>query len=190
MRSNSYDEMKDLLKKSKFIFEQSVGNDIRYNPATSIQTKIENGVEDDKEEEDKLKTSPTKKTSSKYQKYKISGGILVIHGDTRADVDNITTDDKTAFQTTMDEFIEEVSDLVDFEPLHIYSNSVEWGGKLIDNNISFIYNIGESGGVYVTSTLSKVDEDYISIITKLEQYYQKFKSKWSNIISNRKKTMV
>ena len=189
MRSNSYDEMKDLLKKSKFIFEQSVGNDIRYNPATSIQTKIENGVEDDKEE-DNLKTSPTKKTSSKYQKYKISGGVLVIHGDTRADVDNITTDDKTAFQTTMDEFIEEVSDLVDFETLHIYSNSVEWGGKLIDNNISFIYNIGESGGVYVTSTLSKVDEDYISIITKLEQYYQKFKSKWSNIISNRKKTMV
>ena len=73
---------------------------------------------------------------------------------------------------------------------NIYSNSVEWGGKLIDNNISFIYNIGESGGVYVTATLSKVDEDYISIITKLEQYYQKFKSKWSNIISNRKKTMV
>jgi len=178
MRSNSYDEMKDLLKKSKLIFEQSMENDIRYNPATSIQTKIQNGVDDDKEEEeDKLKSSPTKKTSSKYQKYKISGGILVIHGDTRADVDNITTDDKTAFQTTMDEFIEEVSDLVDFDELHLYKNSVEWGGKLIDDNITFLYTIGENGGVYISADIVKIDEDFLSIITKLEQYYQKFKSK-------------
>jgi hypothetical protein len=101
---------------------------------------------------------------------------------------NITTDDKSSFQETMDEFVEEVSDLVDFDELHLYKNSVEWGGKLIDDNITFLYTIGENGGVYISADIVKIDEDFLSIITKLEQYYQKFKSKWSKMLAIRKKT--
>jgi hypothetical protein len=130
----------------------------------------------------------TQKSSDRQQKYKISGGIFVLHGDSKAEVDNITTDDKSSFQETMDEFVEEVSDLVDFDELHLYKNSVEWGGKLIDDNITFLYTIGENGGVYISADIVKIDEDFLSIITKLEQYYQKFKSKWSKMLAIRKKT--
>jgi hypothetical protein len=130
----------------------------------------------------------TQKNSDRQQKYKISGGIFVLHGDSKAEVDNITTDDKSSFQETMDEFVEEVSDLVDFDELHLYKNSVEWGGKLIDDNITFLYTIGENGGVYISADIVKIDEDFLSIITKLEQYYQKFKSKWSKMLAIRKKT--
>jgi hypothetical protein len=137
---------------------------------------------DESEEGEKVK-----KSGNIQQKYKISGGIFVIHGDTRADVDNITTDDKTSFQETMDEFVQEVSDLVDFDELHLYKNSVEWGGKLIDDNITYIYTIGENGGVYISADIVKIDDDFLSIITKLEQYYQKFKSKWSKMLAIRKK---
>lgn len=193
MIENSYDEMKSLLKKSKFLFEQysDMG---RVNTADSISNKIRSSVSSDamvggeQEDETNQQGVRTSKTSSKQQKYKISGGIFVLHGDTRAEVDNITTDDKSSFQETMDEFVEEVSDLVDFDELHLYKNSVEWGGKLIDDNITFLYTIGENGGVYISADIVKIDEDFLSIITKLEQYYQKFKSKWSKMLAIRKKT--
>ncbi len=193
MIENSYDEMKSLLKKSKFLFEQysDMG---RVNTADSISSKIRSSVSGDaivggeQEDETNQQGVRTSKSSSKQQKYKISGGIFVLHGDTRAEVDNITTDDKSSFQETMDEFVEEVSDLVDFDELHLYKNSVEWGGKLIDDNITFLYTIGENGGVYISADIVKIDEDFLSIITKLEQYYQKFKSKWSKMLAIRKKT--
>lgn len=193
MIENRYDEMKSLLKKSKFLFEQysDMG---RINTADSISNKIRSSVTDDStvggEQEDETNQQGVRisKSSSKQQKYKISGGIFVLHGDTRAEVDNITTDDKSSFQETMDEFVEEVSDLVDFDELHLYKNSVEWGGKLIDDNITFLYTIGENGGVYISADIVKIDEDFLSIITKLEQYYQKFKSKWSKMLAIRKKT--
>jgi len=193
MIENSYDEMKSILKKSKFLFEQS--SDFgRINTADSISNKIRSSVSGDAtvggEQEDEINQQGvrTSKNSSKQQKYKISGGIFVLHGDTRSEVDNITTDDKSSFQETMDEFVEEVSDLVDFDELHLYKNSVEWGGKLIDDNITFLYTIGENGGVYISADIVKIDEDFLSIITKLEQYYQKFKSKWSKMLAIRKKT--
>lgn len=193
MIENSYDEMKSLLKKSKFLFEQysDMG---RVNTADSISNKIRSSVSSDaivggeQEDETNQQGVRTSKTSGKQQKYKISGGIFVLHGDTRAEVDNITTDDKSSFQETMDEFVEEVSDLVDFDELHLYKNSVEWGGRLIDDNITFLYTIGENGGVYISADIVKIDEDFLNIITKLEQYYQKFKSKWSKMLAIRKKT--
>lgn len=193
MIENSYDEMKSLLKKSKFLFEQysDMG---RVNTADSISNKIRSSVSSDaivggeQEDETNQQGVRTAKTSGKQQKYKISGGIFVLHGDTRAEVDNITTDDKSSFQETMDEFVEEVSDLVDFDELHLYKNSVEWGGRLIDDNITFLYTIGENGGVYISADIVKIDEDFLNIITKLEQYYQKFKSKWSKMLAIRKKT--
>lgn len=193
MIENSYDEMKSLLKKSKFLFEQ-YSDSGRINTADSITNKIRSSVSDDAivggEQGDEVNKQGVRggKSSSKQQKYKISGGIFVLHGDTRSDVDNLTTDDKSSFQETMDEFVEEVSDLVDFDELHLYKNSVEWGGKLIDDNITFLYTIGENGGVYISADIVKIDEDFLSIITKLEQYYQKFKSKWSKMLAIRKKT--
>jgi len=190
MTENSYDEMKSLLKKSKMLFEQ-FSDSGRLNTADSITSKIRSSVSDDDIQDTQSMNNgeeEIKKNSSKQQKYKISGGIFVLHGDSRAEVDNITTDDKSSFQETMDEFVEEVSDLVDFDELHLYKNSVEWGGKLIDDNITFLYTIGENGGVYISADIVKIDEDFLQIITKLEQYYQKFKSKWSKVLAIRKKT--
>jgi len=196
MVENSYDEMKSLLKKSKILFEQ-FSDSGRINTADSISNKIRSSVAMNSDGGNQVNRTmggmnngeeETQKNSDRQQKYKISGGIFVLHGDSKAEVDNITTDDKSSFQETMDEFVEEVSDLVDFDELHLYKNSVEWGGKLIDDNITFLYTIGENGGVYISADIVKIDEDFLSIITKLEQYYQKFKSKWSKMLAIRKKT--
>jgi hypothetical protein len=113
---------------------------------------------------------------------------LKLHGKDRSDLD-ITTDEKVAFQETMDEFVEEVSDLVDFETLNVYKNSVEWSGKLIDEDIEFIFTIGEDSGIYINGEMIKVDSEFLTMINKLQQFYQKFKSKWGRVLASRKKTM-
>ena len=137
------------------------------------------GIEDG----DDIETSPR----DKQQKYRISGGILALHGKDRNELD-ITSDEKLAFQETMDEFVEEVSDLVDFNTLNVYPNNVEWSGKLIDEDIDFIFTIGEDSGVYINGQMIKLDEDFMTTINKLQQYYQKFKSKWGKVLASRKKT--
>lgn len=182
IHNERYDEIKSLLRKSRFIFEQTDLNgetDQQINVAKDIETKI---TQDDEEFQDK-----TKSPADKVQKYRVSGGILALHGKYKTDLD-ITTDDKLAFQQTMDEFIEEVSDLVDFNTLDVYPNNVQWSGKLIDENLEFIFTIGEDSGIYIQGNMIKVDKDFIDTINKLQTFYEKFKSKWAKILAGRKKT--
>ena len=164
IHNERYDEIKSLLKKSKMIFEQANLNgetDTQVNVAKDIETKItQDNQEFEKEEE--IENSP----KDKVQKYRVSGGILALHGKQKTDLD-ITTDDKLAFQQTMDEFIEEVSDLVDFNTLDVYPNNVQWSGKLIDENLEFIFTIGEDSGIYIQGNMIKVDKDFIDTINKL-----------------------
>lgn len=191
IHQNRYDEIKDLLRKSKMILEQET-NDYAYsgeklgqpNLAKSIENKIQNDVDYETAEEDDVEG---KSPSDKSQAYRISGGIMVLHGKDEHDTD-ITTDDKIAFQETMDEFVEEVSDLVDFNELNVYPNNVEWSGKVIDYDLEFVFSIGETNGVYINGKMMKVSDDFLDFITKLKQYYDKFKSKWAKVLASRKKT--
>jgi hypothetical protein len=174
--------MKSLLKKSKLLFEQ----DGQINVAKSLENRISRDVEYDTAETD-IEDGEDPTPKDKSQKYRISGGILKLHGKDRSDLD-VTTDEKIAFQETMDEFVEEVSDLVDFDTLNVYKNSVEWSGKLIDEDIEFIFTIGEDSGIYINGNMIKVDSEFLTMVNKLQQFYQKFKSKWGKVLANRKKT--
>jgi hypothetical protein len=138
---------------------------------------------DDREDDENTPTSGRDRT----QKYRISGGILSLHGKNKDEL-GITSDEKIAFQESMDEFVNEVSDLVDFGILNVYQNNVDWSGKIIDQDIEFTFNIGEDSGIYINGTMVKVDEDFLSMINKLQQFYQKFKSKWGKVLASRKKT--
>lgn len=181
-----YDEMKNLLRISREL--PTLLNE-RINVATSLQNKMDDDVsgyenyytnksddfDDDMEPEEKTK------------KYRINNGLLVIHGKSNRDVE-ITTDEKIAFQQTMEEFTESVSDLVDFDVLNLYMNSVQWSGTVIDDDLDFIFTVGENGGIYIKGDMVRVDEEFLSTINRLQQFYQKFKSKWSKVLANRKKT--
>ena len=158
------------------------------NIAADIEKKIDQDNQEYETANDDVEDNNDEPTSKdKVQKYRISGGILALHGKGKTDTD-ITTDDKLAFQETMDEFVNEVSDLVDFNTLNVYPNNVDWSGKIIDEDIDFTFTIGEDSGIYINGDMVKVDNDFLDLINKLQQYYQKFKSKWSRILASRKKT--
>jgi hypothetical protein len=179
LHNERYDEIKNLLKRSKFLFEQE-----QINVAKDIETRLNQDMDyetaDSGDKEEKTK-------DDKIQKYRISGGILALHGKDRSDLD-ITTDDKIAFQETMDEFVTDVSDLVDFNTLNVYTNSVEWSGKVIDEDLEFIFIVGEDSGIYINGQTVKVDPEFMELVNNLQQFYQKFKSKWGKVLAVRKKT--
>jgi hypothetical protein len=78
--------------------------------------------------------------------------------------------------------------MVDFKPLNVYADSVEWSGKLIEFDMDFMFRIGETNGIYINSQMVKVDQEFDSVIEKLRQYYEKFKSKWAKVVAQRKRT--
>jgi hypothetical protein len=170
------------IKKKYGIFEEEKMKDIdtgseitkRINVPSSVETDIEFDAE-------------PKNQKDKQQAYRISGGILTMHGKDQKDL-QITSLEKQSFQETMDEFVAEVSDMVDFNSLNVYQDSVEWSGKLIEFDMDFMYRIGETNGVYVDSDMVKVDQEFDMMIDKLRKFYEKFKSKWAKIIASRKKT--
>jgi hypothetical protein len=204
--NNSHDEIKKLLEASrKLLNNETINEDIRrqygllteeeidltgdnvtskINVAKSVEDTIDyetadtdgDGYDDEEESKD-----------DKTQGYRISGGILVLHGKEQTDLE-LTTDEKIAFQETMDEFVAEVSDMVDFNKLNVYTNNVEWSGKLIEQDIEFFFSIGEENGIYIEGEMIKADDEFLGLITKLNTYYQKFKSKWAKILASRKKT--
>jgi hypothetical protein len=204
--NNSHDEIKKLLEASrKLLNNETINEDIRrqygllteesidltgdnvtqkINVAKSVEDTIDyetadtdgDGYDDEEESKD-----------DKTQGYRISGGILVLHGKEQTELE-LTTDEKIAFQETMDEFVAEVSDMVDFNKLNVYTNNVEWSGKLIEQDIEFFFSIGEENGIYIEGEMIKADDEFLGLITKLNTYYQKFKSKWAKILASRKKT--
>ena len=123
----------------------------------------------------------------KNKTYRISGGLLTLHGKEKRDLE-LTTDEKTAFQETMDEFVGEVSDLSDFGVLNMYPNEVQWSGKVIDFDLEFFFSIGENNGVYINGDMIKLDDKLTELITKLTGFYNKFKAKWAKVIAVRRKT--
>jgi hypothetical protein len=192
--NNSHDEIKNLLKASrKLLNNETINEDIRrqYGLLTeqgvdmtddnvTKKLNITQSVEDEIEDN-------TESSEDKSQGYRISGGVLVLHGKNQTELE-LTTDEKIAFQETMDEFVAEVSDLVDFNKLNIFPKNVEWSGKIIDFDIDFFFTIGEENGVYVNGQMIKADDKFLDMINKLKTFYEKFKSKWAKIMASRKKT--
>jgi hypothetical protein len=176
------EDIRNIKKRYGIISEQQKFKDVdtgeeitqRVNVPTSVETEIE---------------FETDKKSDKKQSYRISGGVLTMHGKDQKDL-QITTLEKQSFQETMDEFVAEVSDMADFNALNVYQDSIEWSGKLIEFDLDFIYRVGETNGVYVDSEMVKVDDDFDQMIDNLRSYYEKFKSKWAKIIAQRKRTDI
>ena len=186
--SNQYDEIKRLLKSSREMLNSEQVNESR-------KTLIEKGLikemdikpdnlAADTEEEIDMETEPQE---DKSKSYRVSGGVITLHGKDKTDLE-LSTDEKMSFQETMDDFVEEVSDLSDFGVLNLYPENVDWSGRIIDEDIEFYFSIGEKNGVYINGDMIQLDEELVELINKLTSFYDKFKSKWAKVLAQRKKT--
>ena len=187
---NRHDEIKNLLSASRNLLNKE-----SLNESTEILNKYYGLLKEDIEEyetadvddEETDEETPSDRKFEKKKTYRISGGLMSINGKDKSEL-QLTTDDKLAYQESMDEFTNEVSDLVDFNTLNLFPNNVEWSGKIQDLDIDFFFSIGESNGIYINGDMININDEFVELTTKLRTYYEKFKTKWSKVIANRKKT--
>ena len=175
------EQLKDI--KTKYLIKEDIEDSPRSLDRYDVPSSVESEIEDDEVRDD----SSNNMDNQYSQSYRISGGILKISADDKKDTD-LTTEDKRIFQETMDEFVGEVSDLVNFNSLNVYKNNVEWSGVVVDFDTEFYFTIGENNGIYVSNEMTQIDQNYLDFITKLQKFYEKFKSKWAKVIADRKKT--
>jgi len=192
---NQYDEMKSLLNASRKMLGKGDLNESRdtlkrmglINEQESVVTDLSDepvNIDVDSEDEIDIETTPQE---DKSQSYRVSGGIITLHGKDKQQLE-LSTEEKIAFQETMDDFVDQVSDLSDFGTLPMYPNNVEWSGQVIDFDLEFFYSIGENNGVYINGDMIKLDDSLVELINKLTNYYQQFKAKWAKVLASRKKT--
>jgi len=165
---NSYDDMKYMLNKVRnIIFEQEedMGRSIGYDLET-----------EEKPDEEKTK------------EYTVSGGKIIVHGVTEQDL-TLTEEEKQTYQETMEQFVEEVSDMAEFHALHIYKNNVEWSGDLLKFDVRFYYSISEVEGTYIgNNNMIKIDNEFMEVLTSVKDLYKTFESKWAKVLANRRTT--
>ena len=199
--NNSHDEIKRLLKASRTMLstKDSINESFNIRKKHNLLSEQEIEFEGDNVtkkisvgdsiDDNIRKDEEKKRKDEKTQGYRISGGVLYLHGETEKEL-ILTSDEKKAFQETMEEFVNEVSNYTDFGPLNVYKNDVTWEGLINDFGLNFRYSTAEKEGVYIEGDMIKVDKSFIEFAQKLNSYYEKFKSKWVSIIGTRKETKI
>jgi hypothetical protein len=190
---NNYDEIKMLVEASRRALAGNVNESNRTDIRKQYGLLTEQNVEDTKEidiegvkttEEPEKNSEDTVVKKDKQKAYRIINNVIVLHGKTKADL-QLTTDEKNALTSSVDEFRNEVAELTDFGNLNVYPENVEWSGKILELDLEFFFSINEPNGLYVKGDMVKVDQDYLGMINKLQSYYEKFKTKWSKIVASR-----
>ena len=190
---NNYDEIKMLVEASRRALKgkvnESNSTDIRKQYGLIIEQisdETDNVEIDDIniEEKPKKDSDEVGVKKEKQKAYRVLNNIIILHGKTKADL-QLTTDQKNALTSSVDEFRNDVAELVDFGDLNVYHDNVEWKGKILENDLEFFFSINEPNGLYIKGDMIKIDQDYMETITKLQGYYEKFKTKWSKIVASR-----
>jgi hypothetical protein len=186
---NKYDEIKKLVEASRralsSTINENLNGDIRNKYKLLNEQDFDTDVEvEDKYGEEKDLVDKIGEKKDKQKGFKILGNTIVLHGKSKADL-QLTTDEKNAFTTTIDEFREEVAELAEFGRMNVYPDNVEWSGKIMELDIEFFFNVNEPHGIYIKGEMIKVNQEYLEMVGKLQNFYEKFKNKWSKIIASR-----
>lgn len=189
---SNYEEIKNLIRASRNAFNTNLNEDTQrikkqYGLLTEQPVEKEEEVvkdEDQSFQKEKKDSDEIGTQRDKQKAFRILGHIIVLHGKTKADL-QLTTDEKNAFTSSIDEFRTDVAELVDFGRLNVFHDNVEWSGKILENDIEFFYTVNEPNGIYINGQMIKIDQEYLETIGKLQSHYEKFKTKWSKIVASR-----
>lgn len=121
--------------------------------------------------------------NKKGSSYDVDGNTIIINRKNPLKRD-LNEDEKKAFIETVDDFKLTVSSMVEFYPFNIFDGDIEWSGKILDEGIDFIISLGISNGIYIDNTVSIITDSYVETVKKLNEFFLKFKEKWSQIINS------
>jgi hypothetical protein len=103
----------------------------------------------------------------------------------------IDEEDKNAINQMVDNFKQQVGQIVNFEPgLTIRDNEVRLDG-VIDiegqKGVKFTYIAGENDGVYINAQMLKLDDEYlVEFLGKMVKFQETFRTSMEPLINKRK----
>jgi hypothetical protein len=95
-------------------------------------------------------------------------------------------DQKSAISNVIDNFRQQVSQIVDLEPgFTVTPTQIRLDGVLTDQDIKFVLIAGEESGVYIIADMLKLENEVGTMLEKLAKFDETFKSAMEPIITQR-----
>ena len=95
-------------------------------------------------------------------------------------------DQKNAISSIIDNFRQQVSQIVDFEPgFTLTETQIRLDGVLTDQDIKFVLIAGEESGVYINADMLKLENEVGTMLEKLAKFDDTFKSAMEPLITQR-----
>lgn len=123
---------------------------------------------------------------------KVMDDVLVINDvevkilSTDRDDMGIKDDQKNSISQLIDNFRQQVSQIVDFDPgMTINENQVRLDGVLTNEDINFVLIAGEENGLYVNSDMLKIEDQVMVALEKLRKFEDTFKTSMEPLITQR-----
>lgn len=106
-------------------------------------------------------------------------------------VDNLdmklTDEQKISISNVIDNFRQQVTNLVDFEPgITVSMDQIRLDGMVNDLDFRFTLVAGKDSGLYIVCNMTEITTELIEMLTKLNKFYQVFVDAMNNLITQRK----
>lgn len=98
----------------------------------------------------------------------------------------IKDEQKNAISQLIDNFRQQVSQIVEFDPgMTINEGQVRLDGMLSDEDLSFVFIAGNESGLYINMEMVKLEEESLVSMGKLLKFEDTFKTAMEPLISQR-----
>jgi hypothetical protein len=99
----------------------------------------------------------------------------------------ITDDEKTSISGIIDSFRNEVSQIADLKPgITITESQIRLDGNLTDEDLSFVFIVGDESGLYLNADMLKVEDETVVSIGKLVKFESTFKTTMEPMLRQRR----
>lgn len=99
---------------------------------------------------------------------------------------NLLDDQKTAISTLIDNFRQQVDQIVEFKPgMSINPDQVRLDGTLTNEDISFVFIAGKESGVYINADMLKLEQNTATALEKLVKFQDTFETSMEPLITQR-----
>jgi len=99
---------------------------------------------------------------------------------------NLLDDQKTAISTLIDNFRQQVDQIVEFKPgMSINPDQVRLDGTLTNEDISFVFIAGKESGVYINADMLKLEQNTATALEKLVKFQSTFETSMEPLLTQR-----
>lgn len=99
----------------------------------------------------------------------------------------LTDEQKTSISTVIDNFKQQVTNLVEFDPgMTVSMEQVRLDGIVTDLDFRFTIVAGKDTGLYVVCDMTEITPELIDMFGKFNTFYQMFVDAMNNLITQRK----